>query len=565
MRARGWETLDVILISGDAYIDAPQIGTAIIGRVLEQAGYRVGVIAQPDTESPADITRLGEPALFWGVTAGSVDSMVANYTALKKRRRSDDYTPGGENTRRPDRASIVFSNLIRRHFKPTVPILLGGLEASLRRVAHYDYWSDSVRRSLLFDAKADLLVYGMGERTVLEIAHRLREGSTVYGIRGTCEIAKEAPVGYLVLPSYEEARSDPEAFIRMYKGFYDNTDPVTAKGLAQRHGDRWLVQHPPPAYETQDELDSWSALPFARDAHPSYRGKGKLVALDTIRFSLQTHRGCYGECNFCAIAVHEGRRVRWRSERSVLDEAAGLTKHSAFRGVIPDVGGPTANMYGFECTKKIEKGACTEKRCLYPDLCTQLPVDHSRYTRLLGKLRRIEGVRHVFVASGIRHDMVQRDERCGMAFMDELVRHHVSGQLKLAPEHSADDVLALMGKGGTEDLLDFRERFFAISRETGKKQFLTYYFIAAYPGSEERHMHALREFASRRLDIHPEQVQIFTPTPGTWASVMYHTGRNPFTGEPLAVARDLADKQRQKDTLVPRVPSQHSRERRRKR
>lgn len=558
MQARGWETLDVILVSGDAYIDAPQIGTAIIGRVLEAAGYRVGVIAQPDTESASDITRLGEPALFWGVTAGSVDSMVANYTALKKKRRGDDYTPGGENTRRPDRASIVYSNLIRRNFKPTAPIVLGGLEASLRRIAHYDYWSDNVRRSLLFDAKADLLVYGMGERTVLEIARQLREGSAVSGVDGTCEIAKDAPAGYLVLPSYEEARSDPEAFIRMYKGFYDNTDPVTAKGLAQRHGDRWLVQNPPPAYETQEELDAWSALPFARDAHPSYRGKGKIIALDTIRFSLQTHRGCYGECNFCAIAVHEGRRVRWRSERSVLEEAAGLTKHSAFRGVIPDVGGPTANMYGFECTKKIEKGACSEKRCLYPDLCAQLPVDHSRYTRLLGKLRRIEGVRQVFVASGIRHDMVLSDERCGMAFMDELVRHHVSGQLKLAPEHSADDVLALMGKGGTEDLLDFRERFFAISRETGKKQFLTYYFIAAYPGSEERHMHALREFASRQLRIHPEQVQVFTPTPGTWASVMYHTGRNPFTGEALAVARDLAAKQRQKDILVPGTPASRS-------
>lgn len=559
MLARGWDALDVILVSGDAYIDAPQIGTAIIGRVLEAAGYRVGVIAQPDAASPADITRLGEPALFWGVTAGSVDSMVANYTALKKKRRGDDYTPGGENTRRPDRATIVYSNLIRRHFKSTVPIVLGGLEASLRRIAHYDYWSDGVRRSLLFDTKADLLVYGMGERTVLEIAGRLKEGKGCSGIPGTCEIAKHAPEEYLALPSYEDARDDAEAFIRMYRGFYDNTDPVTAKGLAQRHGDRWLVQHPPPPYETQKELDTWAALPFERDAHPSYRGQGRLTALDTIRFSLQTHRGCYGECNFCAIAVHEGRRVRWRSEASVLDEAAGLTKHPAFRGVIPDVGGPTANMYGFECTKKIEKGACTEKRCVYPELCRQLPVDHSRYTRLLERLRRIEGIRHVFVASGIRHDMVLRDERCGMAFMDELVRHHVSGQLKLAPEHSEGDVLALMGKGGMEDLIDFRERFFALSRETGKKQFLTYYFIAAYPGSEERHMHALREFASRQLQIHPEQVQVFTPTPGTWASVMYHTGRNPFTGEALSVARDLAAKQRQKDILVPRTSGSRSR------
>lgn len=550
MRVRGWDALDVILVSGDAYIDAPQIGTAIIGRVLEQAGYRVGVIAQPDVSTPADIMRLGEPLLFWGVTAGSVDSMVANYTALKKKRRGDDYTPGGENTRRPDRASIVYSNLIRRHFRQTVPIVLGGLEASLRRIAHYDYWSDTVRRALLFDAKADLIVYGMGERTVREIADRLSNGAAPSGIPGTCEISRTPPEGYLVVPSFEDARDNPDDFIRMYRSFYDNTDPVTARGLAQRHGDRWLVQHPPPVYETQEELDAYAALPFARDAHPSYAGQGKITALDTIRFSLQTHRGCYGECNFCAIAVHEGRRVRWRSERSVLEEAAGLTAHPKFRGVIPDVGGPTANMYGFECTKKIEKGACSEKRCVYPELCRQLPVDHSRYTRLLERLRRIEGVRHVFVASGIRHDLVLRDERCGMAFMDELVKHHVSGQLKLAPEHSEPAVLDLMGKGGVEDLLDFRERFFTLSRRAGKKQFLTYYFIAAYPGSDEGHMHALRRFASRELGISPEQVQIFTPTPGTWASVMYHTGKDPFTGTPLTVERELRGKRRQKEILA---------------
>lgn len=549
MRALGWDALDVILVSGDAYIDAPQIGTAVIGHTLVSSGFRVGVIAQPDVDSPADITRLGEPLLFWGVTAGSVDSMVANYTALKKKRRSDDYTPGGKNTRRPDRASIAYANLIRRNFKPTVPIVLGGLEASLRRIAHYDYWSDVVRRSLLLDAKADLLVYGMAERTVRMVAERRREGAGLHGIPGTCEIAREAPGDYLALPSFEEVRDNADAFIRMYRTFYDNTDPVTARGLVQRHGNRLLVQHPPPAYETQDELDAIAAMPFERDAHPSYRHEGKITALDTIRFSLQTHRGCYGECNFCAIAVHEGRRVRWRSERSVLDEAKGMTKHPRFKGIIPDVGGPTANMYGFECERKIGKGACTKKRCTYPEICRQLPVDHSRYTRLLKKLRRIDGVRQVFVASGIRHDMVMHDRQCGMEFMEELVRHHVSGQLKLAPEHSDNSVLDLMGKGGIGDLLDFRERFFTISREEGKKQFLTYYFIAAYPGSEERHMHGLREFAARELRIAPEQVQIFTPTPGTWASVMYYTGRDPFTGEPLFVERGLREKRRQKEIV----------------
>ncbi len=550
MRARGWESLDVILVSGDAYIDSPQIGIAVIGQVLVAAGFRVGVIAQPDVRSGTDISRLGEPLLFWGLTAGSVDSMVANYTALRKKRRSDDYTPGGENVRRPDRASIVYSTLIRQHFKRTAPIVLGGLEASLRRIAHYDYWSDAVRRSLLFDAKADLLVYGMAERTVRELAQRLREGNDIHGIPGTCEIAREAVTGYRELPPFEEVRTSTEAFSRMYAVFYDNTDPVTASGLVQKHGDRWLIQHPPPAYESQAELDAIAELPFARDAHPSYRGQGKLQALDTISFSLQTHRGCYGECNFCAIAVHEGRRVRWRSEKSILDEAASLTRHPRFRGIIPDVGGPTANMYGFECAKKIDKGACTEKRCLYPELCRQMPVDHSRYTRLLEKLRKIEGIRKVFVASGIRHDMVMNDKRCGMEFMEELVRHHVSGQLKLAPEHSDPAILDLMGKGGTEDLIDFRERFFTLSRQMGKKQFLTYYFIAAYPGSEESHMRALQRFTAAELRIAPEQVQIFTPTPGTWASVMYHTGRNPFTGEPLSVEKELRGKRRQKDIIT---------------
>ncbi|MBE0644567.1 MAG: YgiQ family radical SAM protein [Bacteroidetes bacterium] len=549
MRALGWDALDVILVSGDAYIDAPQIGVAVVGRVLVDAGFRVGVIAQPDVRSAKDITRLGEPRLFWGISAGSVDSMVANYTALKKKRRGDDYTPGGENTRRPDRASIVYSTLIRQHFKRTVPIVLGGLEASLRRIAHYDYWNDNVRRSLLFDAKADLLVYGMAERTIRMLAERLRDGAPASGIPGTCEITREAVPGYIELPAYEQVRTDVEAFSAMYRVFYDNTDPVTAHGLAQKHGDRWLIQHPPPAYESQRELDAIAALPFARDAHPSYRGQGKITALDTISFSLQTHRGCYGECNFCAIAVHEGRRVRWRSEQSILDEAAGLTRHPRFRGIIPDVGGPTANMYGFECTKKIEKGACSEKRCVFPEICRQMPVDHSRYTRLLQKLRSIDGIRKVFVASGIRHDMVMSDRRCGMEFMEELVRHHVSGQLKLAPEHSDPAILHLMGKGGTEDLLDFRERFFALSREVGKKQFLTYYFIAAYPGSDESHMRTLQRFAASELQIAPEQVQIFTPTPGTWASVMYHTGRDPFTGEPLHVEKGLAGKRRQKDLL----------------
>jgi uncharacterized radical SAM protein YgiQ len=550
MRSLGWKELDVILVSGDAYIDAPQIGVAVIGKCLLAAGYRVGIIAQPDFSSTKDITQLGEPRLFWGVSGGSVDSMVANYTALMKKRRSDDYTPGGRNTRRPDRAVIVYSNLIRRAFKNTRPIVLGGIEASLRRIAHYDYWDDAIRRSLLFDAKADVLVYGMGETVVTDLARRFDEGRQIDDLAGICTIGRTAREDYVYLPSFEEARKDKQAFIRMFDLFYRNLDPLTARGLQQRHGDRWLLHHPPPMWETQQELDAVYSHRYERDQHPDYQKEGALRALDTIRFSLQTHRGCYGECNFCAIAVHEGRTVRSRSEASILAEAAAFRGHDRFRGVISDVGGPTANMYGYECDRKLRMGACDGKRCMYPGLCEQMPVDHSRYTRLLKKLKSMPGIRHVFVASGIRPDLVFADSRRGRCFVDQLVAHHVSGQLKIAPEHSDPQVLSLMGKGGIDEYLDFRRLFLARTKAAGKKQTLSYYFIAAYPGCDERHMQALRHVASKELSVRPEQVQIFTPTPSTWASVMYYTGMHPFTGEALQVERGLRGKRRQSDILL---------------
>lgn len=554
MRVQGIDRCDVILVSGDAYIDAPHIGVAVVGRVLQAAGFTVGIVAQPRSDTAEDILRLGEPRLFWGVSAGSVDSMVANYTALMKKRRSDDYTPGGENTRRPDRACIVYANLIRRFGVDKRPIVLGGIEASLRRIAHYDYWDDAVRRSLLFDAKADILVYGMGEGTVLGLARRLREGAPVDDLAGTCVIAREAHAEYITLPAYEDVRHDATAFTEMFRLFYDNLDPRSAKGLQQRHGDRWLRHHPPAAYESQDELDRVYALPFERDAHPRYRREGALRALDTIRFSLQTHRGCYGECNFCAIAVHEGRTVRWRSEESVLREAGRFAAHPAFRGVIPDVGGPTANMYGYECAKKLRSGACRDQRCMFPTLCASMPVDHSRYTRLLGRIRALPAVRHVFVASGIRHDLVMSDTHCGEEFLRALVEHHVSGQLRLAPEHADDGILALMGKGSFDDVLDFRKRFFTLTRAAGKKQQLSYYFIAAYPGCGEEEMRHLRKRIAEEARIDAEHVQVFTPTPSTWASVMYHTGRNPFTGETLFVERGLKGKRAQKESVLGTSP-----------
>ena len=550
LRERGWDALDVILVSGDSYIDSPFIGTAVIGRVLEQAGFRVGVIAQPDMSSEADITRLGEPRLFWGVTGGSIDSMVANYTASKRKRRSDDYTPGGLNTRRPDRAVIAYANLIRRAFKNTRPIVLGGIEASLRRAAHYDFWTDSLRRSILFDAKADYLLYGMAEQSVVALAHALRDGAGAEQVRGLCYIAKEPPADYLELASYETVAADKLAFIEMFHRFYLNSDPISAKGLFQRHGTRCLVQNPPAPYATTAEMDSVHALPFRRDQHPHYERQGAVKALETIRFSLSTHRGCYGECNFCSIAVHEGRTVRWRSADSIAAEAETLTHLPGFKGYIQDVGGPSANMYGFECRKKLKLGACEDKRCLYPTVCPALKPNHAAQINLLRRLRGIPGVKKAFVASGIRYDMVLADSANGKAYLREIVDHHVSGQLKVAPEHSEDTVLARMGKPGKGELVRFKQMFDSLSAESGKEQYLTYYLIAAYPGCTDADMRQLKEFAGQALRISPEQVQIFIPLPSTYSAVMYYTGLDPFTLQPLFVEKDAARRERQKDIVT---------------
>lgn len=565
MVERGWDALDVIMVSGDSYIDSPFIGTAVIGRMLERAGYRVGIIAQPDITTGADISRLGEPRLFWGVTGGSVDSMVANYTALKKKRRSDDYTPGGENNRRPDRAVIAYANLIRRHFKNTSPIVLGGIEASLRRVAHYDFWSNSIRRSILFDAKADYLLYGMAEQTILALAKALHSGGDPAAIRGLCHIAKQPPDDFLHLPSYEETVADKLAFIRMFHEFYRNMDPITAKGLAQPHGDRFLIQNPPAPYATQAEMDAIYALPFQRRQHPFYEQMGPVKLQETVGFSISTHRGCYGECNFCAIAVHEGRTVRWRSPESILKEAEQLTHLPGFKGYIQDVGGPTANMYGFECRKKLASGVCEDKRCLFPVTCRALKPDHLPQTDLLSRIRQIPGVKKAFVASGIRYDLVLTDTAHGRDYLREVVDHHVSGQMKVAPEHTDPRVMAKMGKPGPDSLVQFKKVFDEMSESAGKKQFLTYYLIAAHPGCGEGEMRELKRFVSQELRITPEQVQIFTPTPSTYSSLMYYTGLDPFTLEPLFVERDPVRKEKQKvmitdpELVRPASPSQRLR------
>jgi uncharacterized radical SAM protein YgiQ len=546
----GWDWLDVILISGDTYIDSPYIGAAVIGKVLQNAGYRVGIIAQPDTETAADITRLGEPRLFWGVTSGSVDSMVANFTASKKRRRQDDFTPGGANDRRPDRALIIYTNLIRRYFKNTKPIVLGGIEASLRRVAHYDYWDDSVRRSILFDAKADIIVYGMGERTIIELAEKLTAGIPFQGIRGICHITAEPPAGYLRLPSYTEVKADPEQLVQMFHLFYRNSDPTTAKGLVQLYDNRYLVQNPPAEYLSENELSAVHDLDYERDVHPYYKKGGIVRALDTIRFSINTHRGCYGECNFCSIAVHQGRTIRSRSVESILAEARTLTKLPDFKGYILDLGGPTANMYGVECPTKPTKGGCSEKRCLRPDVCKNLMISHAGQIELLKKIRKIPGVKKVFVASGIRYDLIMNDRKYGRPYLEEIIRHHISGQMKIAPEHTEEKILKLMGKPGQKQLRDFKDLFDKLNQKAGKKQFLTYYLIAAHPGCDQNDMLKLKEFASKELQLRPEQVQIFTPLPSTYSALMYYTGTNPFTGEKLFVERDLRRKEEQKMLVV---------------
>jgi len=506
----------------------------------------VGIIAQPDITSPQDITRLGEPRLWWGVTGGSVDSMVANYTASKFKRKSDDYTPGGLNTRRPDRATIAYTNLIRRFFKNTRPIVLGGIEASLRRVVHYDFWSNNLRRSILFDAKADYLLYGLAEQSVVAFTRAIQSGGDPTGTRGLCYISRQIPDGYVELPSFETVSADKLAFIDMFHTFYHNNDPITAKGLVQRHADRYLVQNPPFPYPSQVEMDSVYTLPFQRAQHPFYEQQGSVKALETIRFSISTHRGCYGECNFCAIAVHEGRTVRWRSADSILAEAESITQLPDFKGILQDVGGPTANMYGFECRKKLTRGACEDRRCLYPLVCSSLKPNHQPQIELLRRLSHIPGIKKVFVASGIRYDMLPADPEHGDQYLREIVEHHVSGQLKVAPEHTEDAVLAKMGKPGSSALLQFKRRFDDLSARVGKNQFLTYYLIAAHPGCSETDMLRLKQFTSRELHISPEQVQIFTPSPSTYSSLMYYTEMDPFSRRPLFVEKDTSRREWQK-------------------
>jgi uncharacterized radical SAM protein YgiQ len=543
-----WKELDVILVTGDSYIDSPFMGVAIIGKVLVDKGFRVGIIAQPDMDNNTDITRLGEPALFWGITGGCVDSMVANYTATKKRRKKDDYTPGGLNNRRPDRAVIAYSNLIRQHFKNTRPIILGGIEASLRRIAHYDFWSNKIRRSILFDAKADYLLFGMAHSTILKFARAIKDDENPESLNGIAYISKDKKGQEM--PSFEAVKKDKKAYIKSFHIFYENNDPITAQRLCQKHLDRYLVLNPPEPYSTTKELDHIHSLGFEKDLHPFYKESGDVRALDTIRFSIPTHYGCYGECNFCAISVHQGQTVRFRSEASIVNEAKEITNLKDFKGYITDLGGPTANMYGFECKKKLNKGACKDKRCLFPEPCNTLMPDHSKHLNLIKKVEQIPGIKKVFISSGIRYDLIFHDKKNQNAYLEKIIKDNVSGQMKIAPEHTSPHILKLMGKQDIDLLLKFKNKFDILSKTIGKKQFLTYYLIAAHPGCNTKDMQTLKKFTTQKLQITPEQVQIFTPSPSTYSTLMYYTDMDPFSMTPIFVEKDLRNKEKQKNIVT---------------
>ncbi|MEA1916445.1 MAG: YgiQ family radical SAM protein [Campylobacterota bacterium] len=558
LRELGWKQCDVILVSGDSYIDSPFIGIAVVGRILESQGYKVGIIAQPDLKSD-DIKRLGEPTLYWGVSGGSIDSMVANYTATKKFRNSDDYTPGGKNTKRPDRAVLAYCNLIRQHFKNTAPIVLGGIEASLRRVSHYDYWSNKMRKPILFDSKADILVYGMGEKAVTDLTKALKDKEDYKNVRGICYISKEPKDEFIQLPSHAEILQNKELYIELFDSFYDNNDPISANGLSQSVDSRFLIQNPPSDYLNEDEMDEISELPYNRELHPFYKKDGDVKCLETIKFSIQTHHGCWGECNFCAIGVHQGRTIRTRSEKSILKEVKEFTTYKDFKGIVSDVGGPTANMYGYECDKKLSKGTCDYQRCVDSNrLCKVMRVDHSRNINLLKQVRAVNGVKKAFVASGVRYDLITADKKHGYSYLKELVAHHISGQMKVAPEHTQPHVLELMGKPGKQPLIDFKNMYDKLNKEEGKKQFLTYYLIAAHPGCSEKDMHELKRFTTQELKMNPEQAQVFTPTPSTYSAVMYYTELDPKTRKKIFVEKDTFKKERQKAIVIGKERIRHN-------
>lgn len=557
MEERGWDRVDFVYVTGDAYVDHPSFGSAIISRLLESRGYRVGMICQPDWKQKESVQVFGEPRLGFLVSAGNMDSMVNHYTVSRKHRQKDAYSPGGEMGHRPDRAVTVYSNLIRQTYKKT-PVILGGIEASLRRLAHYDYWDNRVRRSVLMDSGADIISYGMGEHSILEIAEALESGIPVEEITyiaGTVFKCKDLSRVYepILLPSFEEISEDKKLYAESFAVQYKNTDPFTAKPMAESYGTKgYVVQNPPAMPLSQEEMDDVYALPYTRRSHPMYEEKGGIPALEEIKFSLTSNRGCFGSCSFCALTFHQGRILQTRSHESLIEEAKLMTQNRDFKGYIHDVGGPTADFRQPSCKKQLTKGVCMNRQCLFPTPCKNLDVDHRDYVSLLRKLRQIPKVKKVFIRSGVRFDYVVADK--DKTFLRELVEHHVSGQLRVAPEHVSDQVLKYMGKPSHSVYQQFLREYEDANKKTGKQQFAVPYFMSSHPGCTMKEAVRLAEYV-RDLGFTPEQVQDFYPTPSTLSTCMYYTGIHPLTGEKVYVPRNPREKAIQRALMQYKNPA----------
>ena len=556
MKERGWDQVDFVYVSGDAYVDHPSFGHAIITRLLESRGYRVGIIAQPDWRKPESVQVFGEPRLGFLVSAGNMDSMVNHYSVSKKRRKTDAYTPGGEMGKRPDYACVVYGNLIRQTYKKT-PIILGGIEASLRRMAHYDYWSDKLKRSVLLDSGADVISYGMGEHSIVELAEALDAGIPVEDITyiaGTVVKAKTLDSIYdaEILPSFEDLKADKMNYARSFYTQYLNTDAFNGKRLVEPYSEHlYVVQNPPATPLTQMEMDDVYSLPYQRTYHPSYEAKGGVPAIKEIKFSLISNRGCFGGCSFCALTFHQGRIVQVRSHESLIEEAKEITKDKDFKGYIHDVGGPTANFRHPSCKKQMEHGVCKTRQCLFPSPCKNLDADHRDYVSLLRKLRDIPKVKKVFIRSGIRFDYLLADKK--QEFLRELCEYHVSGQLKVAPEHVAGPVLSLMGKPEHKVYEEFTRQFYKMNEKIGKEQYLVPYLMSSHPGSTLKEAVELAEYC-RDLGYMPEQVQDFYPTPSTLSTCMYYTGVDPRTMQKVYVPKSPHEKAMQRALIQYRNP-----------
>ncbi|EDT71053.1 YgiQ family radical SAM protein [Clostridium perfringens] len=560
MIERGWEQCDFVLVTADAYIDHHSFGTAIISRVLENAGYKVGIIAQPDWKSVDDFKKLGRPRLGFLVNGGNMDPMVNHYTVSKKLRKKDLYTPKGEMGKRPDRATIVYCNKIREAYKD-VNIVIGGIEASLRRFAHYDYWENKVRKSILVDSGADLLVYGMSEKQIVEVADFLNQGfdgKYIRHIPGTCYIADSLDEIYeehIVLPSFKEVSSNKRTYAECFKIQYDEQDPVRGRTLVQEHNGKYVVINKPEMPLSREELDRVYALPYQKTYHPIYEKDGGIAAIEEVKFSLVSSRGCSGNCSFCAITFHQGRIVTSRSEDSIVEEAEEITKYDDFKGYIHDIGGPTANFRKPACKKQLTLGACKHKRCMSPGICKNMEVDHREYLHLLRRVRKLPGIKKVFIRSGLRYDYIMADK--DDTFFKELVEHHVSGQLKVAPEHVSPNVLKYMGKPAGKTYDEFRRKFFRITERLGKKQFIIPYLMSSHPGCKLEDAIMLAEYL-RDINYQPEQVQDFYPTPGTLSTTMFYTGLDPLTMEEVYIPRSKEEKAMQRALLQFKNPKNYN-------